>query len=498
MVIATIGCGQSESAPVACLPNGIVEEGGTPVATTAAVERAQRATLYLDLSLSMINFLQSNRISGPQAPLDHANSFQYGALVRRLPSILKQSAQRLVLAGFSLQSNRNAEKRLLPKYDLSDEQFRQITATECFANARIKHDREQCYGLYKENQRTDFSGLFPDVEARVQNGELAVIVSDLMSYGAGQLGDYNDVAGPLSGLLRRGYAVALLSAAVGYSGDIGDIPGGKIEKFAGRMPFHILIVGSSEQVATVLKAVDDDSGFRSFRAANAAHWHAVLFDGKADAGITLGAPMVDRPLPRGVLPAGKGLLESANALGQFLVARSTSDGGSPQINVQWPVTARNAVVPVEYDIRPDSQTWAHMSGSSRCEDGWLPLNDASLQATAKPASLSTLNGSIQQNLFSSGVPYQMAARTVYLWRLGWQQNGVRRAASEESFLKTWSVDAAGLSDVRSRYGRGGLGGVFPTFDLEALYLDLWQAAYGSGSRGAKSAGNHTFLSVIVQ
>ena len=62
MVIATIGCGQSESAPVACLPNGIVEEGGTPVATTAAVERAQRATLYLDLSLSMINFLQSNRI----------------------------------------------------------------------------------------------------------------------------------------------------------------------------------------------------------------------------------------------------------------------------------------------------------------------------------------------------------------------------------------------------------------------------------------------------
>ncbi len=456
--------------------------------------QAPRATLYLDLSLSMVNFLDSRRPKNITPALDYDTSFQFGALTRRLPVLLRQNAQRFETAGFSVQGNRGKADRLIPKYGISDEQFRALTATECFANLSASSAKEACYSQYKNNLRTDFSGLFPDVQARLANGELVAVVSDLMSYNAGQLGDYNDVASPLTELIRQGYAVALLSAAVGYNGNVSDIPPPGIP-LAGRMPFHTLIIGSSEQVAAVLRSVDADPGFRTFRQNHEKFWHAVLFDRQAGAGITLGKPAPVTP-PQGVLTTGNGLVNAGDFVGQFVVARS--DDASRTIHVQWPVAQPNPLVPVEYEIAPNSELWMHTGGGSRCEDGWQSVNDPSLRPDAKAVALASASEPARQSLFTKGVPFQMASRITYLWRLNWKPSATKLAAGEERFLSAWSANAATVPALRARFTRSRQDGLFPTFDLEALYRDLWQAAYGTGATGAPPLSISTYLAAIVQ
>ncbi|NYZ14577.1 hypothetical protein HL658_18665 [Azospirillum sp. RWY-5-1] len=464
----------------------------------AMSERAARTTVYFDLSLSMVNFLDVSRTTGSQVPANHARSFQYGALLRRLPPILTQISDSVVKAGFSDKGRQGNDGRLRPRYDLTDAQIRNITDTECFASNR-RQGRLQCLSLYAGNQRTDFSGLFPDVEARVDSGELVVIVSDLMSYNAGQAGDFNDVSGPLSGLIRQGKAVALLTAAVGYNGSVSDIPGAPIKEFAGKVPLHILVVGTSAQVAAALKAVDEDTAFRTFRANNPDQWHAVLFDRSAIAETRLGRPEVETPLPRGVLRTGGGMVEADSMLGQFIVGRSNrGEEASRKISIAWPVGRRNSPVPIDYDLQPDHQVWAYTLGGGRCQDGWVQNTDAVLKPDARPVGVSASEQPIRQTLFDSGVPFQLASNTVYLWRLGWRPGGVRIPTSEVDFLKTWSVDATGIDTLRDQIARRGGGGVFPTFDLAALYQDLWQAAYGANPSGSQSENKSALLSIMIQ
>lgn len=496
LALLMAGCGQSESASVACLPKGHVQQQSSS-AGPIKLEKAPRATLFLDLSLSMVSFLNARKPDGLQEPLGYAGSFQFGALVRRLPPILKQSTQRFEIAGFSHLPNRGADNRLRPLYGITEDQFRELTATECFINLPKGKRPDTCHSLYKGNGRTDFSGLFPDVEARVANGELVTIVSDLLTYNSGQLGDYNDVAGPLSALVRKGYAVAMLSAAVGYNGTVHDVPGPKI-RLAARTPFHILVIGSSAQVATVLKNIDEDTGLRSFRQSQSKFWHAVLFDSHAGAALALGAPEVG-PLPqRGVWTTGSGLVTTAGFAGQFVVGRPESDGANRAIRVNWPITASNPLIPVEYSIQPESEVWVHTSGGTRCEDGWQSLNDAALHPTAATAELTSASAQVQQTLFANGVPFQMTPRTTYLWRLGWQQAEARRAAAEDEFLQSWSTNATNLPDLRMQYARGGGGAIFPTFDFEALYLDLWQAAYGAGAKSPHLLRTSTYVAAVLQ
>lgn len=507
LAMVLVGCSSSEGA-VGCLPDGVDENQG------AEVQQAKqqglplpRATLYLDLSLSMVNFLDGKGSSSDLAESpDYSSAFQYGALVRRLPPILRQMTQRFVLAGFSVNANKKLN-RLAPKYDITDEQFRQLTATECFLNSLNKKPREECKSLYRDNQRTDFSGLFPDVESRVKNGELVVIVSDLMSYGAGQLGDYNDIAGPLSALIRDGYAVALLSALVGYNGNVMDIPGGRI-KVSGKMPFHILAIGASGHVDAVLRTIGSDPGFSKFRAQGENNWRVSLFDPKAGPAITLGTASINQSLPRGVLRTGTGLVDSKIFAGQFVVARTAGDEKtSREIEVKWPVLEKNPFMPVEYELQPESKVWVYLPGANgQCRDGWRLNKDVALQSIRPESNPRVPVGDsnpsaklVRQSLFSSGIPPQMASRTTYLWQLEWALREPKRSPRGEEYLKEWSINASGIDELRARTsGKDEVLRTFRTYDLDAIYNDLWQYAYGSRAPEDNPARYSALVSAVVQ
>lgn len=484
------GCGPSESAEPTCLPSGIKDESPA-VAAPKPNDEKLRTTLYLDFSLSMVNYLDVGEFDPLNAPPGLAQAFQYGPLVGQLPTVLSPISRELLFSGFGTSA---VQRRI------SEKEFDRALSSRCFSelghasNERRDRGTQRCQGKYKGNKNTDFIGLFQEVEGRVGRGELAVIVSDLIPSGERGI---DELVRPLTRMIARGSAVAIVSASVGYAGTM-DIPGKRF-KYVGRAPFHVLVVGPSSSVRDVLAGIRSNIKMKDFRLNSPDMWHEALFDRTAASGLSLGKAKVG-PLPSAGVFVNRGdPLPDDAVIGKYLMYVEGASGANRQITVSWPVVQANVTAPVEHRLTPISQVWRRMqSDRISCDRAWIPEEGQGIQgAPSSPsASLQAKGTPPSVTLFNRFTPGVVRSKNAYLWRLGWQQDGAEFPAAEEAFLKRWSIDSSGLATVTAP-GEP-LPPLFPTYEFATLYRSLWQAAYGTGSAAAKTVTYSSLVSVAVE
>lgn len=223
-MVLPIGPGHAQTDPCGP-PPGIAAVPPSAQPSGETIHAPERLDVWMDASASMQGYVTRNN--------NRVGDFPLGMLARQLPDVL-------------------SIHEVATRYHQFGEAQNRDIGPNAFRNAATR-------SFYQDRSINQQSHPWEPLQAAVDSGHAAIVLSDLFLDDGSVTGDTSAMIQPLNAMLRRGWSITVVGILSRFSGTVYDLPAvPNLALSDGWMPFYLLIVGPAAEAAWLTRMVREE------------------------------------------------------------------------------------------------------------------------------------------------------------------------------------------------------------------------------------------------